>query len=236
MKAIIIPVLAVAWLAAPPADSPEAVPEDEPAAKVWVQRGVEMALTRVLDAKTTIEGVAFDREKNTLTLSGLRVANPKGFQKGEAFDIDSIEIQAPLRQLFSPEPEIEHIAVRGADVNADTGLRGMNLQLLMKNAQSIQENPLVGRREKVWRIGKVTFEDAHMDITMPLLQPRRASLDALEMSFAGADGRGLPANEAIGQVLQRLIDEVELTTQEPADEKGAPRPGGRTLKDIISLF
>jgi len=226
-------VLAVASVGISAATEEAAAAKSAEESPAWVKRATEVVLSRLLEVDVVVGDVAFDKEANVLKVKDLKVDNPDGFNAEHCASVQELEVEAPLKQLFSPEPVVERIHVRGAVVTAETGLKGMNFQRLLETLQGrggkMQE--FAQRREKLWRIKQVDFEDAQLKIRSPFIANKDASLDALDMSFEGDDGKGLPARQALQQLFQRLMKEAEVSDATP--EAGGEKVFGNLLEGLL---
>ena len=176
--------------------------------------GVGAVLSNILETPCSVGGVQLKLREQFLELSDLKIANPKKFSEGDAIAVKKIRVEADPKVLFSEEPAIRLIQVSGATVNAEQTLsNGMNLKKLMENAERSKKGKAAKERpKKKWRIEKAVLDDCTANITteMPLRKTMQKTIDHLEMSFGGKDNQGVPADEAMTQVLQTLIDKLGL--------------------------
>lgn len=230
--------LAMAILAGPflrPLDTPSEPPRG---LQEFVTTGVERVVSRVLGAPTKVGAFQWDPEKQRLDLMDVHVGNPEGFQEGDAIVIKKLSVESDPRSLMSDQPEIRVVDVGSVTVNALTALgKGNNLKKLMDNAKKVQ--PKVGGRlreqlqaeamQKRWKIDQAVLEKSTVNISTPLLsaEPQSHEFGPVEMSFKGENGAGMTANEILGQVMERLLKEINLGG-------GAESPLGGILDQILT--
>ena len=177
--------------------------------------GVGAVLSSILETPCSVGGVQLNLRQQFLELSDLKIANPKKFSEGDAIAVKKVRVEADPKVLFSDEPAIRLIQVSGATVNAEQSLsQGLNLKKLLDNAKGSGKDSKShkGGSKKKWRIEKAVLDDATANITteMPLRKTAQKKIGYLEMTFGGKDNQGVPADEAMTQVLQTLIDKLGL--------------------------
>ena len=105
---------------------------------------IEETLTRILQARTTVDAVALSPWKQTLELRGIAIWNPEGYKEGVAVEYERVVSQFDLSSLLSETPTVDRISLEGGQINLryEAG-RGVNLKQLAENAseQSKQADP-----------------------------------------------------------------------------------------------
>ena len=202
---------------------PPAPPENRPQdLRDIVKIGVERVVTRVLDAPTRVGDFKWDPEKQRLDLMDVRIGNPEGFSDDDAIILKKVSLESDLKSLLSDQPDIRLIDVGSITVNAETSLgKGNNLKTLMDNAKRIQ--PRGGGKglrgatrgdgdQKRWKIENAKLDTSTVNISTALLSAQKQSHEfgPFEMSFVGEDGSGLPANQILSRVMERLLQETNL--------------------------
>ncbi len=203
-------------LTPPPGERPENL-------QGLVKVGVERVVSRVLDAPTRVGDFKWDPEKQRLDLMDVHIGNPEGFGDGDAISLKKVSVESNLQSLLSNQPEIRLVDVGSITVNVDTALgKGNNLKTLMDNAKRVQAlgggkggrgGRLRGNGEqKLWKIDKAKLDTSTVNITTELLsaQTKSHEFGPFEMSFEGKDGAGLPANQILAKVMERLLQETNL--------------------------
>lgn len=202
---------------------PLAPPEERPQGmQDLVKTGVERVISRVLDAPTKVGDFKWDPEKQRLDLMDVRIGNPEGFSEDDAISVKKVSLESDLKSLMSDQPEVRLIDVGSITVNVETALgKGNNLKTLMDNAKRIQpRGGGIGQRggsrgsgeQKRWKIEKALLDTSTVNISTALLSAQKQSHEfgPFEMSFVGEDGSGLPANQILAKVMERLLQETNL--------------------------
>jgi hypothetical protein len=149
------------------------------------------------------------------------IGNPEGFSGRDAIAIKKLSVESDPRSLMSDQPEIRVVDVGSITVNGETVLgKGNNLKKLMDNTKKVQSK--VGGRlreqlqaeamQKQWKIERAVLEKSTVNISTPLLSAETKSHEfgPVEMSFKGRGDRGMTASEILGQVMERLLKEIDL--------------------------
>lgn len=175
---------------------------------------VGKVLSFVLETETTVGSVRLDPDKQIVELNNLRIGNPKGFDAETVIALENVRVQADPKLLFSDEPVVSLIGVRGASVNAEANVsRGVNLKKLLDSASRFGEPKLLKLLpKKKWRIEKALIESCEVNIITQLLEKKTSTkkLERFEMSFLGKDGKGMTADQAMVKVLETLIEKIGL--------------------------
>jgi phosphoglycerate-specific signal transduction histidine kinase len=184
-----------------------------------VRIGVQRVLTRILEADTSVDRVSWNKESKVLEIEGLRIANPQGFSKNDAITVKKLIVEAEPDSLTSEEPSIELIKTSGATVNAEVGPDGVNIKRLTDNLRETRERALKRPRlfrggdesgeKKKLRIERGVLEACQVNVVTPLGNSSK-KLDDIDMDFLGEDGKGMTPREAMGKVMQRLVQEIGL--------------------------
>ena len=211
----------------PAGKQPIAAPVATDAVQIGVEKGrqediakraIERVLSFVLETQTKVGAVRFDRENQLMELRDVRVANPRGFKEENAVTADMVRVKAELKGLFSKDPVIHLIEVKGPNVNSESALgKGSNLQRLMKSARRFSDSKLLTKLpQKQWRIEKGVLQGAvvNQSTDFPKRQTSTKTLEDIEMTFPGADGKGMRADEAVVQFLARLMRELKVVDEE----------------------
>ncbi|MBI5095537.1 MAG: hypothetical protein HZB26_24280 [Candidatus Hydrogenedentes bacterium] len=202
-----------------------------------VKAAVGAVLSWVLEAPCSVEGVHWEKGGQYLELTGLRIGNPLGFKTDHALTAESVRVEAEPRKLLAPNPEIRLIQVKGASVIVETRLSaGSNLKRLMDAAArpklaaaAVAGRPMPSGAGKKFRIDRGVLDgcDVIVDTTaLGRTSSQRRPVGPIEMSFAGADGAGLPVDQAMAQFLGRLIQEFGAAEKQDAPEQPEKKQRG----------
>ena len=178
------------------------------------KRGVEAVLSYVLETTAKAGAVYLNQDDQVLEIKDLRIGNPKGFGDQDALKFGSVRVEADPKSLFSSKPVIRLMKVEGTEVNAETTpWQGSNLKKLMDSAGRFKGNKLMEKLpKKKWVVEKGLLSDATFNMTTELLErhTHQKKIENIEMSIGG---EGLPADQAIGRFLERLMQEFNIGGQ-----------------------
>jgi len=93
--------------------------------------GSEATQTRVL-----LREVKLDLLQGTGILRGLSIANPPGFQTGQAFELEEIRLVLDTSSLLSPIIVIKEISIERPSVTYEVSRTGSNLAVIQRNVES----------------------------------------------------------------------------------------------------
>jgi hypothetical protein len=90
--------------------------------------------SRVLLTQVEVGSVNIQPLQGKVTISGLKVYNPEGFQSPTAIEIGTAEINASFSALRANPMKIDAILIEEPVLNFELGINGNNLYTLQKNA------------------------------------------------------------------------------------------------------
>ena len=178
--------------------------------------GVGAVLSFVLDTQVTVSSVRLDLKKGVMVLTDVHIANPKGFEKGNAIEAQEIHVEADIKSLFSDTPMVQLINVGVTNVNVEVSTsHGISLKKLLDNAcRFTKDSKQSGESsKKKFAITKAIMEGADVSISNKLLgkQIMHKKLDRMEMNLGGQDGTGVTAGAGMAKVLQAILDKLDLS-------------------------
>ena len=177
---------------------------------------MERGMANALGVPVSIREVEAGRNAERMTLRQLRIGNPSGFDGEHALTAESIVIEGALLGLLGDGPRLDLVHIDGLKVFAETQLtRGVNLLKLRDNVREFSRRPagrLLQQRETRVYIeeGVISGGEAHIATGVPGSEPRRQELERIEMSFTGPNGQGVAPEEAVAQLVRRILRDIEL--------------------------
>jgi len=110
---------------------------------VWIdslaEQGVERGTTYALDVPTSLESADVGLLSGGVELSGLRVANPEGFNAPHFLELDSTEVNVSLGSLTSDTVEVPSITLAGIDLRLERTADGSNYQTILDNLSRFEK-------------------------------------------------------------------------------------------------
>ena len=101
-----------------------------------VKRAIETVGTQVAGVPVGVGSVSISLQEGSGEIRNLSVANPRGFEKGNALELGTIALDLDVQNISAELVRLESVLVQGAKVNAIQGSGGNNLQAILDNLQS----------------------------------------------------------------------------------------------------
>lgn len=194
------------------------------------KHAVERLASRQFGVKVSVESLDIDPERESVLIEGLTINNPKGYKKGPAITIGTIDIDA--RSLKREMLAFEDISVNGVNMRVEVTKNGTNLSDLRQQVADHmdQKKPANIKLVKVV-IDHIVFTGARIEPAVVAdaiardLSP--AVLPEIHLRGIGEAEQGIPIQEAVMQVLTHVIhvalraaaDEGYLESLTPEQQK-----------------
>ena len=166
---------------------------------------------------TKVEIASFDSSLNgSVDLKKFRVANPKGYQKPYAVEVDRVRVKIDMKTLTSDEPIIEYVEVTGVRIDMEVkGADKSNLTDIQKNVERF----VVKKAEKKTEKKKEKSQEP-----APLI--KKIELSSMMVSFSSSTlksslpvplapiylenvgGKGKPIGEALLGILDTIMRSI----------------------------
>lgn len=178
-----------------------------------VKEAIEDQGSRLTGTQVTLESVALELQQGRGTLTGLRVANPRGFTPGDAISVGRIVLALDLASVQSDPLVLREIELQDVSVLYERNQAGSgNLEIIRDNltATTAQAEPGAPEAtgERRLRIMRLTWNEGLLTARLPGQEdPLQLELPALEMSDVGGPQGALP-KEIGRQVLDRFLQNV----------------------------
>ena len=98
-----------------------------------VKSGIEIVGSSVLGTAVTVDSVSLSPLSGQGSISGLRVANPEGFESQYAFELDSILVSINVNTIFTDAAEIESLIIMQPIITYETKITSDNIRTLLDN-------------------------------------------------------------------------------------------------------
>lgn len=141
-----------------------------------IKQTVERVGPAVLGVPVTLEHARFHPLRGYVSLTGMVVGNPEGFETDSLFDMDHLEIAINTRSLFTDTIIIERIAIQAPRITYERGLLDTNIDALLAGLESevAEEEPAEEEVEaapgKTVVIEKLVIEAATVRLSAKVLQ------------------------------------------------------------------
>ena len=217
-----------------------------------VKSGIEVVGSQVLGSAVTVSSVSISPLNGSGSISGLKIANPEGFNADYVIELELVEININVSSVFSDVIEIELVRIIQPEITYETRITTDNIRALMANLSFGEASS-----------DEVVAEDAagpqivirQLQILDPQLNLVTAIVTApiplpdIEMQDIGAEGEGDSASvgEVLRTVLARLsgsilntsLPDIGELTESLKDEvedavEGAVEDLGNRLRNILN--
>ncbi len=103
----------------------------------WLDNAIQWSVNKfgpkVLGVDTSVQRVYLSPAQGRVTLEGLHVGNPEGFNTDGIFDLSKVDVDLSMRSLFSDPIVVSHVMVDGMEVTYEQGLLRSNVGTLIDN-------------------------------------------------------------------------------------------------------
>ena len=203
-----------------------------------VKSAIEKYGSQAVGTAVRVESVTLDLAKGKGAITGLTVANPRGYSAPHIMSLGSISVRVSPRSVAADPAVIDDIRISSPlvvyEMNDD---RVANVDALKKNL--VPDRPAKTKSapgtEKRLRIRQLVIENAKADVRIAALdgRPRTVTLPRIEMKDIGGK-RGAPpeavAKEIASAILSQVGKEVGKAGAEKLIERGLEKGLERMLK------
>jgi hypothetical protein len=193
-----------------------------------VQRAIEEKGTALTRTKVTVASVRLSPFSGQGVISGLRVANPPGYAKKNAVEVDSLGLKLQLKSLRTPVVVVDSIVIDGPRVDLEANEKGINITRLQKNIESseaAQEKQAASgeakAKPKKLIIGLFRIDDGKFRVQgeRAAEEGRTLTLDKVELRQIGRKKGGVPAAVATKQIAKAVVKSASEKPIEAARQR-----------------
>jgi len=171
----------------------------------FIASGVEGVGTELTGTQVTVEGASVSPLSGSGTISGFRVANPEGYEKGHAVVADEISVELEVSTLLSDPIVVEKVTVENPALNLARQGTEVNLRAILQNVnRAADESPSSG---STMVIEHFLVKNGAIDVYVNVGRERsaRKDLPRIELRDLGRDEGGLPARQIVQAVANRIV-------------------------------
>ncbi len=171
-----------------------------------IKTGIETAGTEALGVSVTVEDVSVSLLNGQGRISGLRVANPDGYEGPYAIAVAGLSIDLDPGSLTTDVIVIREILIDGAEVRYEGNLIDSNIQTLQRAASGEGESAAdeSGAASTRVRIDHLMIRDTRVGVHVSMLKdPLSLVLPLVEISDIGKD-EPMTASETILRILKTV--------------------------------
>ncbi len=202
-----------------------------------VKAAIENYGSRAVGTAVTVQGVQISLRDGEGVITGLKVANPEGFDGPTALETGLIRIRVDGAAIRQRPLRVTQISVESAAINYQPRRGGGNLEVLKRNIESYVSALKKGgakadsEGQPKLVIQDLTVREASVDLQIPVFKIRRTlKLPEIRLANLGESGSGIPPGEVARIIIDGILRQVLQSTR--SDLKDALKLGGEGLKDV----
>lgn len=167
----------------------------------------EKIASDTLGVPVTIGNIKISLEDKKVTVNNIEIANPGGYKKPNAIEINSIIIAA--QSLSKELLNFARVNVNGTHVNLEVSGKGTNLGDLKKNmvAQKAKKEPKKNDKKIKIIVQKFSLTQAQLNPSVTLLKKDLAYINVPDIHLTGIGEKqgGIVAQEALQQIMDAVL-------------------------------
>ncbi len=173
-----------------------------------VKSGIEVVGSNVLGTAVTVDSVSISPLSGEGRISGLRVANPEGFDSQYAFELESVLVNINVNSILTDAAEVESIVIMQPIITYETKITSDNIRTLLDNmseGEAASSDP--GSADESGQqliIREFRMMDSQLNFVSSLVSAP-VTLADIEIQNIGAEGGSSSAANAVRVVLQELV-------------------------------
>lgn len=173
------------------------------------EHAVERLASKQLGVKVSVDTLHIDPESESVLIEGVTINNPKGFRKGEAITIKSVDIDA--RHLNRDLLAFEDINVTGMNMRVEVSDGKTNLSALRDQVTNLatKKKPIKLKLVRVI-VDHIVLSGTHIEPAMITDAIARGlspvALPEIHMRGIGEIDPGISTHQAVSHILTRVIN------------------------------
>ncbi len=180
----------------------------------WIaSEAIERGGTAALGLETRVRLVRLGLLASELTLSGLTVANPEGFEASHLLKLERGELAVDLSELRADPIVISRIVLSGIELNLERKRGRTNYGVLLDNLSRSESEPSTSKAEDEAGAGLVIREVLIRDVTargqLISLQGERTKLEVnvpeIRMRDLGSGESGMSMTQLAGVLMKAIL-------------------------------
>jgi len=184
--------------------------------------GVEKGASYALGVDTSVEGMSVSLLGGGVKMSGMRVANPEGFDSEHLFRMGRFDLGVKLGSLLSDTIEVQRFIVDGLDVHVEQKLSGSNVGQILSNLKRFDtgdEPPPAETDGKKVRVDRIEIRNVtarfHLLADVAATGPVNVQLDEIVLTDVTSDDAG---GVVIGELVSRLVPAILTAILKKAED------------------
>ncbi|MBT3307314.1 MAG: hypothetical protein HN377_12655 [Alphaproteobacteria bacterium] len=176
-----------------------------------IKEAVEKVGSDATQAKVSLNDVSISIKSGSGSISGLTVANPKGFKTPSAFELGGISITLDTASLGQDPIVIKEIAISKPQVTYELGDGGSNVDAIQKNVDAYAKQFATGGAKKEGEGPKIIVEhlyirDGQISVSAAFLQGKALAtpLPNVHLKDIGKEKKGASPAEIAEKIISSL--------------------------------
>jgi uncharacterized protein involved in outer membrane biogenesis len=217
------------------------------AAYLWVnldnmvKTAIERDGSEKAKTKVTVASVNISPFSGKGSIKGLKVANPPGFNKENAVEVDSATIVIDLKSLRGPHLVIDQISIDKPRLNVQAENGEVNLLQLQKNLESSETKPSGNaeeakpKKERKVVIGlfEVIGAKVHVEAVSRETGGKTLDLEPVKLKNIGQQQGGVTTAEASHEITEALVKSAKNSVAQAGKEAVKGKAKG-AAQDLIN--
>lgn len=188
-----------------------------------VSSNIEQIGSEMTGTPVTVDNVSISPFSGSGTIRGFRVANPNGYAKDYAVEIEDFSIELEPFSLFSNEIVVNQITISGASVYVEQKLPENNIREIMDHINSLPEGEATDAQLVIEHF---LLENGTADLFTEVGGDRSASVEISRIELNDI-GRAT-GDQTAEAVIKQIAEEVAGESLQAAAESG-----GEQLRDAL---
>lgn len=182
-----------------------------------IKKGIEAKAPEILGVNVSVANVSVSILSGSAQIDGFVIGNPEGFKSDKAFYLGKVKVGLNLPSLLSDTIVINEVHISNPEISYEIGLRGANINRIMKNigsggtmpAETEAENASVNadKPDKQVVINDLYIQGAKVKAAIGAAS-QSIALPDIHLSEIGKKGQALSFAKASEKVIVAVIDEV----------------------------
>jgi len=202
-----------------------------------VKSNIEKTGSEILQTEVTVDNVSLSIFRGTGSINGFNIANPEGYEEGNAFTVLSVDIKMKPFSIFSNTVVIEDLVIQNLEVFYRLQPGGSNIGTLNQNLQSHIPDP-DETTDIFVIIDRFLMDETSLTVSIDIedVEPVTATLPRVEITGIGRDEATM-ASEAMSIILEAILTEAAREGRNRLLEEGGRRlldEAGDVLRDLFN--
>jgi hypothetical protein len=202
-----------------------------------VARAIEAHGRELFGTRVDVDAVDIDLAAGTGTIRGIHVANPDGFSRGDAIELEQISLAIEARTLGAQPLRVKSVRVGDATVRFEIEEHGgSNIEQIARHLSkhpSGADEPAQDPQRLA--IGELDFAGGEIVLTSPDVEEERVRLPDLELEDVGGE-RGATGGEIGAQIARAFTRRVVAATAGHQLGRAVGKQLGDTAGDIAETI